>query len=104
VVKQFDVCRNPSKRGIDERPYLVIVQSDLLLETRTRVCVPLARDHALKVIPRLMPTVEIEGNKLLFVALELSIFPLSVLGPALANIEEQRYYLLNAIDRLLTGN
>jgi toxin CcdB len=103
MIRQFDVYPNPSRRGREGRPYVVVVQSDLLGEVATRIVAPLVVSTNIDELPRLTPAVVVEGQRLYFFPIEIFPMPLRLLRVAVANLEEERYRLISALDLVLTG-
>jgi toxin CcdB len=101
--RQFDVFENPSARGRRERPFLVVVQSDVLSDRRTRVVAPLVALSELQPLARLNPVVEVEGRKFYFHPAELAHISQDMLRDAIANLESERYRLIAALDLVFTG-
>ncbi len=100
---QFDVYVNPSKRGLAERPYVVVVQCNYLDTMPVRVVVPLVVESALRPIHRLNPIFKIEAKRLYFHPLEIAVFPTRSLRTRVANLEEYRDRIIAALDFVFTG-
>src|SRR5829696_897694 len=62
VVRQFDLYRNPSPRGRDRVPYVVVLQSDLVEGSATVVVAPLLSADLMQPASKLNPRVNIEGT------------------------------------------
>jgi toxin CcdB len=103
IARQFDVFANPSARGLRERPFLVVIQSDLLGTRRTRVVVPLIVKTEITPIPRLNPIFRVQGRELHFHPLELAHIPNELLRNPLANLEAERDRIVAALDMVFTG-
>jgi toxin CcdB len=100
---QFDVFVNPSTRGTEGRPYVVVVQANILKASSQRLVVPLVVEHEIKPMGRLNPGFEIEGRRVYLQPLEMAAFPARSLQRHVANLEEFRYQIIGAIDLVLTG-
>jgi toxin CcdB len=101
---QFDVYRNPNPHTLEEIPYLLDVQSDLLAGLTTRVVVPLLRANVVgKTAERLNPTFEVQGEKLVMSTPELAGVPVRALGERVASVQGQRGEIIAALDLLFTG-
>jgi toxin CcdB len=100
---QFDVFVNPSTQGTEGRPYVVVVQADILKASSQRLVVPLVVDGEIKPMGRLNPGFEIEGRKLYLQPLDMAAFPARSLQRHVANLEDFRYQIIGAIDIVLTG-
>lgn len=100
---QFDVFANPSRRGSEERPYIVSVQYPVWNEVGTRICVPLIDERFIRPEGRLNPRVNVSGRDLYFHPLEVMTLPVRLLRVPVANLEEYRYQLIGALDLVFTG-
>jgi toxin CcdB len=103
MTRQFDVFPNPSKRGTEERPFVVVVQSNAVADSPGRVSVPLVLKNELHPIRRLNPAFNIVGRLVYFHPLELATIPVRLLRLPIANLERARYEIIAALDLLLTG-
>lgn len=101
--RQFDVFSNPSVHGRHWRPFLVVIQSDVLADFRTRVVVPLVHKTEIKPIARLNPLVVVDGKELYFHPVELAHIPRDLLRDSIDNLEAERDKLVAAIDLVFTG-
>ena len=99
----FDVFVNPSTRGTEGRPYVVVVQANILKASNQRLVVPLVVEQEIKPMGRLNPAFEIEGRKVYLQPLEMAAFPARSLQRHVANLEDFRYEIIGAIDLVLTG-
>ena len=102
---QWDVHNNPVARAREEIPYLVVVQSDLLDFLPTRLVLPLSRS---KVAPlglpaRMAPTFDLLGETLTLKPHEAGAVPARTLGPAIANLRQDRWDLVDAFDTVISG-
>jgi toxin CcdB len=103
-MKQFDVVANPFPRSRERQPFLVALQSDLLVRTLDTVVVaPLERAASGTFADRLNPRIEVEGQPLVLVAQELVTVRKSVLGNPRASIAGDRDAIIAALDLLFTG-
>jgi toxin CcdB len=103
MIRQFDVFSNPSRRGSEERPFVVVVQSSLLDEVATRVCVPLIVERFLEPTNRLNPLFDIKQRKFYLHPVEIVTIPLRLLRTPVANLEEYRDRIIAALDLVFTG-
>jgi toxin CcdB len=103
VAHQFDVFANPSARGRRERPFLIVIQSDLVGDTRTRVAAPLVAKSEIRPIPRLNPIFRVNGQELHFHPLEIAHIPKELLRTPVANLEAERDRIIAALDMVFTG-
>jgi toxin CcdB len=103
-MKQFDVVANPFPRSRERQPFLVALQSDLLVRSLDTVVVaPLERAASGTFADRLNPRIEVEGQPFVLVAQELVTVRKSVLGSARASIAGDREAIIAALDLLFTG-
>jgi len=103
MTRQFDVFANPSRRGSEERPYVVVVQSGFLDDVVTRVCVPLIAERFLRPMDRLNPPFEINRRKYYFHPAEIMTIPNRLLRTPVANLESHRDRIIAALDLVFTG-
>jgi toxin CcdB len=103
-MKQFDVVANPFPRSRERQPFLVALQSDLLVHSLDTVVVaPLERAGSDTFADRLNPRVEVEGQPFVVIAQELVTVRKSVLGDPRGSIASERDALFGALDLLFTG-
>jgi toxin CcdB len=103
MTNQFDVFPNPAKKGRDDRPFVVDVQSYQFRNLNTRIIIPLILGTKNQEIPRLMPQFIIERKRLYLQPLEIAVYPARLLRNAVANLESERYQIISAIDLVFTG-
>ena len=102
MIRQFDVFPNPLRRGKEERPYLIVVQSDRFAMT-SRVCAPLVAERFLRPDGRLNPVFIVAGEKCYLHPVELITLPIHVLRSPVINLESDRYRIIAALDLVFTG-
>jgi toxin CcdB len=96
---QFDVHRNPEGVG-----YVVNCQSDLFSDYKVRVVVPLLPpSNAPKIVNRLNPVFEIEGQQMVMVPHFIASLPTASLGPALLNLAREELAIQGSLDMLTSG-
>jgi toxin CcdB len=101
-MSQFDVHRIPSRRGGSQ--YVVDLQADILDELATRLVAPLRRLKSREdLVPRLTPTVEVNGEPHFIVLSEIAAVRLKELGTPIDNLRSHRDEIIAAIDILFTG-
>ena len=91
---------------IDGPVSLVIdVQADLLAGLHSRIIVPLlpVSEVAAEAMPRLRPRVRVLSQEYIMSTPELAAVPTAELGERVANLEDQRDVIVDAIDFLLQG-
>ena len=94
---------NPSTRGAEGRPYVVVVQANIFRRSSQRLVVPLVVESELKPFGRLNPAFEIEGRRVFFQPLEVAAVPTKLLRNPIANLEQFRYEIISALDLVFTG-
>jgi toxin CcdB len=103
-MEQFDVVANPFPRSRERQPFLVALQSDLLVHSLDTVVVaPLERAGSDTFADRLNPRVEVEGEPFVVIAQELVTVRKSVLGDPRGSVAGERDALIAALDLLFTG-
>ena len=103
-MKQFDIVANPFPRSRERQPFLVTLQSDLLVRSLDTVVVaPLEREVSGTFVDRLNPRVEVEGQPFVLVAQELVTVRKSALGSARGSVAAERDSIIAALDLLFTG-
>ena len=103
MIHQFDVFPNPSRRGLEERPYVLVVQCSIWDDVATRVCVPLIDEKFIRPQRRLNPGFEVKGRRLYFHPIEIVSVPLRLLREPVANLGEYRDHIIAALDLVFTG-
>jgi toxin CcdB len=103
-MKQFDVVANPFPRSRERQPFLVTLQSDLLVRSLDTVVVaPLEPALSGTFVDRLNPRVEVAGQPFVLVAQELVTVRKSALGSAHGSVAGARDVIIAALDLLFTG-
>jgi toxin CcdB len=101
---QFDVYRNPDSRSRRTIPYLLAVQSDLLLDLATCAVVPLVDvAHFGKPATRLNPVFTIEKIRVVMSTAEIAGVPQRILRHVSGSLAAQRDAIVAAIDFLILG-
>jgi toxin CcdB len=103
-MKQFDVIANPFPRSRERQPYLVALQSDILVRSLDTVVVaPLESAASGTFADRLNPQVEVEGQPFVIVAQELVTVRKNLLGNPCASVAGARDAIIAALDLLFAG-
>lgn len=102
-MRQYDVCRNPDRATRQRVPFLVVLQSDLLVPLETVIVAPLVPEKASSMITKLNPAVVLQGRRYRLVMQELAGVPKNRLGEVVANAAAQHLDFIAAIDLLFTG-
>ena len=102
-MRQFDVFANPSERASANVPFVIVLQSDLVHQTKTVVIAPLVAADSLRDNQILYPFVEVEGRRVAITITELATAPRSVLKTYIVGLERERERIITALDILFTG-
>ncbi len=103
---QFAVHRNRNGATRARYPLLLDVQSDLLEDLRTRVVIPLTPASATTKrtsLQNLTPLCTVEGKEYLLLTPQLAGIAAKELGPAIADLSQDRQTIIDALDMLITG-
>jgi toxin CcdB len=101
---QFDIVANPFPRSRDRQPFLLVLQSDLLLRNLDTVVVaPLEAAGSSTFADRLNPHVVVDGQSFAVITQELVTVRRNVLGGARGSAMSERDKIIAALDLLLTG-
>jgi toxin CcdB len=103
MIRQFDVVRNPDAEEAAYRPYLVVLQSDLVSGLTSTVVAPLVARAELAGAQRLNPIVVVDGAEFWLATHELFAVDRRMLREQIAMLEPQRDKIIAALDLLFTG-
>ena len=86
-------------------PLVVNVQADLLSALATRAVIPLAPydGAAPEALQRLKPVLRLGHERYVLVTADLTVMHVSEISEPVANLEDQRTTIIDAIDFLLQG-
>ena len=99
---QFDVHRNPSEATRGLIPYVLVVQSDALVDASRRVVIPLARRDEIRTrVETLNPAFVIDGIACVAMPLDIASIPVAALGEVVANLADRSDQIIRAIDELV---
>ena len=101
--RQFDVVANPDAREAAYRPYLVVLQSDLVSGLSSTVVAPLVGRSDMLGASRMNPLISIDGSDFWLATHELFAVDRRVLGKTIGSVSEQRDAIIAAIDFVFTG-
>ena len=81
------------------------IQADLFSGIGSRVVVPLtyADQAAREAMARLKPAITINGAQYRLITTDIAAVPTNLLGDPIANLEDQRGVIIDAVDFLLQG-
>jgi toxin CcdB len=100
---QHDVHEHPGERMRRDYPFVIELQSDLLVSLDTCVIAPLRRLELVTPIRRLNPVFEVEGIKVVLVPTEIVGIRRGLLGRPVASLASEHYAIMAALDLMLTG-
>ena len=103
MIRQFDVFRNPIRSGREDRPYVVNIQHSHLDDLRSRVVAPLVRERIIKPGARLTPRVIVLDEPLYFLPTEIVTLSTRYLQMPVANLEDYRRQMVDAVDMMFLG-
>ncbi len=104
-MRRFHAYELRSATGRASYPLVLNVQGELVEDLRTRVVVPLAPAAGFKgkVISRLMPLLDIEGESWVMLTAQLGGIRVQDMGKEVADLSGERFTIIAAIDLLLSG-
>lgn len=103
MTRQLDVVRNPDPDDAVHRPYLIVLQSDLVSGLRSTVVAPLVVKSALSGAPRLNPTIIVDGQEYWLATHELFAVDRRAIGSTVASLAGEHDKVISAIDFLFLG-
>jgi toxin CcdB len=101
--RQFDVVANPDTTDAAYRPYLVILQSDLVSGLRSTVVAPLIGREQFAGAERMNPIFTINGKDYWLATHELFAVEQRMLKQAVASLADRRDAIMAALDFVFTG-
>jgi toxin CcdB len=101
--RQFDVVPNPDASDASNRPYLVILQSNLVSGLRSTVVAPLVVREQLAGAQRMNPIFSVDGKEYWLATHELFAIEQRVLRRSVANLADQHDAIMAALDFVFTG-
>jgi toxin CcdB len=103
MIRQCDVFANPDADEAAQRPYLVVLQSDLVSGLRSTIVAPLVARQNLEGARRLNPIISIEGVEFWLATHELFAVDQRILRKKIVSLPEKRDDIVAAVDFLFTG-
>jgi toxin CcdB len=101
--RQFDVVANPDPIDAAQRPYLVILQSDLISDLTSIVVAPLVTRENMRGAQRLNPVLSIEGREYWLATHELFAVDQRILRGRVSTLADHRDTIMTALDFLFLG-
>jgi len=103
MIQQFDVVANPDASEAEHRPYLVVLQSDLVSGLISTIVAPLVPRDAMTGAHRLNPIVNVGDRELWLATHDLFAIDRRVLRTKVATVADQRDAIIAAHDLIFTG-
>jgi toxin CcdB len=103
MIRQFDVYANPAKYGRQERPFIIVLQSDHLTGVQTHLVAPLVAFPEFKPVARLNPAFKVQNTIVYFHPVEITPIPSRLLKACIVNLESEHFRIIAAIDLVITG-
>ena len=103
MTRQFDVVANPDPVEAVNRPYLVVLQSDLVSGLTSTVVAPLVPREQMKGAHRLNPILVVGNHEYWLATHELFAVDQRVLRGTVATLADQRDKIIAALDFVFTG-
>src|SRR6476620_10416675 len=101
--RQFDVVANPDPLEAVHRPYLVILQSDLVSGLTSTVVAPLVERDKIKGAQRLNPVLTVDGRDYWLATHELFAVDQRVLRGTVTSLADHRDAIIGALDFIFIG-
>lgn len=103
MTRQFDVVANPDPIEAAHRPYLLILQSDLVSGLTSTVVAPLVPREQMKGAHRLNPIVRVEGDDYWLATHELFAVDQRILRGKITTLADHRDAIIAALDFVFIG-
>ncbi len=103
MIHQFDVFINPDASDTKHRPFVVVLQSDLVSGITATIVAPLVRRQSIVGAQRLNPLLVVDGEELWLATHELFALDRRKLRNKIVSLVEYRHQIIAAIDMLFTG-
>jgi toxin CcdB len=103
VTRQFDVVANPDPIEAVQRPYLVILQSDLVSGLTSTIVAPLVPRDQMHGAQRLNPILRVEDREYWLASHELFAVDQRILRGRVATLSEHRDAIVAALDFVFFG-
>jgi toxin CcdB len=103
MTRQFDVVANPDPMEATCRPYLVVLQSDLVSGLTSTVVAPLVPREQMKGAQRLNPLLPVEGQDYWLATHEMFAVDQRILRGKVATLAQHRDAIIAALDFIFVG-
>src|SRR6266700_4668219 len=103
MIRQFDVVANPDPIEAEHKPYLVVLQSDLISGLTSTVVAPLVPRDQMRGASRLNPLMPVEGREYWLATHELFAVDQRMLRGRLATLSDHHDAIVAALDFVFLG-
>jgi toxin CcdB len=103
MTRQFDVVINPDAEDAALRPYLLVLQSDLVSGLQSTVVAPLAAREQFSGARRMNPILPVDSREFWLATHELFAVDRRLLRGPIANLSDHRDAIIAALDLVFTG-
>jgi len=103
MIGQFQVVANPDAAEAAYRPFLIVLQSNLVSDLNSTIVAPLIPHDRIKGANRLNPLVSVEGREFWLATHELFAIDRRVLKAKVSDLAQSRDAIIAALDLLFTG-
>jgi toxin CcdB len=103
MTRQFDVVANPDPIEAAERPYLLVLQSDLVSGLASTIVAPLVPRERMKGAQRLNPLLSVEGRDYWLATHELFAVDQRILHGRVTTVADSRDAIIAALDFVFLG-
>jgi toxin CcdB len=103
MTRQFDVVSNPDREEAALRPFLLVLQSDLVAGLSSTVVAPLVPHDRMNGARRMNPILKVEDREYWLATHELFAVDRRVLRKTVASLSEDREKIIAALDFVFTG-
>ena len=101
--RQFDIVPNPDRDDAAFRPYLIVLQSDLISGLKSTIVAPLVVRREITGASQLNPLVDVNGQEYWLAMHEIFAIDRRMLGRAVASLDAEHDKIIAAIDYLFLG-
>jgi toxin CcdB len=103
MIQQFDVFANPDPGEAVYRPFLIVLQSDLVSDLSATIVAPLVKKEDMAGAQRLNPLVTVAGQEFWLATHELFALDRRILRDRISSLADRRDDIIAALDMLFTG-
>jgi toxin CcdB len=103
MTRQFDVVANPDPAEAAQRPYLLVLQSDLVSGLTSTIVAPLVAHEQMKGANRLNPLLSVGGRDYWLATHELFAVDQRLLKGKVATLTDDRDTIMAALDFVFIG-